>query len=35
MNRAAPECQRAILVVDDDASIREALSDLLGDEGYR
>ena len=35
MNRAAPDCQRAILVVDDDASIREALSDLLGDEGYR
>jgi len=35
LNRAAPDCQRSILVVDDDASIREALSDLLGDEGYR
>ena len=28
-------CERLIFVVDDDASIREALADLLGDEGYR
>jgi CheY-like chemotaxis protein len=32
---AATDGQRMVLVVDDDASIREALSDLLGDEGYR
>jgi CheY-like chemotaxis protein len=35
LNRAAADCQRKVLVVDDDASIREALADLLGDEGYR
>jgi CheY-like chemotaxis protein len=31
----ATDCQRMVLVVDDDASIRESLADLLGDEGYR
>jgi CheY-like chemotaxis protein len=29
------DCQREILIVDDDASIRESLADVLGDEGYR
>jgi CheY-like chemotaxis protein len=28
-------CERVVLVVDDDPAIREALSDLLGDEGYQ
>jgi CheY-like chemotaxis protein len=28
-------CERVVLVVDDDPAIREALADLLGDEGYR
>ena len=32
---AAGDCPRAVLVVDDDASIRESLADLLGDEGYQ
>jgi CheY-like chemotaxis protein len=27
-------CERVVLVVDDDPAIREALADLLGDEGY-
>jgi CheY-like chemotaxis protein len=27
-------CERVVLVVDDDAAIRESLADLLGDEGY-
>jgi CheY-like chemotaxis protein len=31
----AADCPRAVLVVDDDASIRESLADLLGDEGYQ
>jgi len=35
LSAAATDCQRMVLVVDDDAAIREALSDLLGDEGYR
>jgi CheY-like chemotaxis protein len=35
LTEAPADCQRTILVVDDDASIREALADLLGDEGYR
>ena len=35
MTAPATECQRMVLVVDDDASIRESLADLLGDEGYR
>lgn len=35
MSGAATDCRRMVLVVDDDAAIREALSDLLGDEGYR
>jgi len=30
-----PSCERVVLVVDDDPGIREALADLLGDEGYR
>jgi CheY-like chemotaxis protein len=29
------DCQRTVLVVDDDASIRESLAELLGDEGCR
>jgi CheY-like chemotaxis protein len=32
---ASPDCQRMVLVVDDDEAIRESLSELLGDEGYR
>jgi CheY-like chemotaxis protein len=28
-------CERVVLVVDDDPGIREALADLLGEEGYR
>ena len=28
-------CERVVLVVDDDPAIREALADLLGDEGYQ
>jgi CheY-like chemotaxis protein len=28
-------CERVVLVVDDDPAIREALADLLADEGYR
>ena len=35
MTDAAIDCRRTVLVVDDDAAIRDALSDLLGDEGYR
>jgi CheY-like chemotaxis protein len=35
LNGEATDCQRRILVVDDDASIREALAESLGDEGYR
>src|SRR5437764_280073 len=30
-----PSCERVVLVVDDDPGIREALADLLGEEGYR
>jgi CheY-like chemotaxis protein len=30
-----PGCERVVLVVDDDPGIREALADLLGEEGYR
>ena len=29
------ECPHIVLVIDDDVGIRDALSDLLGDEGYR
>jgi CheY-like chemotaxis protein len=29
-----PVCERVVLVVDDDPGIREALADLLGEEGY-
>jgi CheY-like chemotaxis protein len=32
---APADCQRRILVVDDDAGIRESLAELLTDEGYR
>ncbi|HEX3902296.1 MAG TPA: response regulator [Polyangia bacterium] len=35
MTDEVTDCQRTVLVVDDDASIRESLADLLGDEGYR
>ena len=35
MTAPGADCQRMVLVVDDDASIRESLADLLGDEGYR
>ncbi len=35
MTHAPGGCERVVLVVDDDASIRESLVDLLGDEGYR
>jgi CheY-like chemotaxis protein len=30
-----PDCERVVLVVDDDPGIREALADLLGEEGYQ
>ncbi len=30
----SPESRRSVLVVDDDADLREALRDALGDEGY-
>ncbi len=30
-----PCCERVVLVVDDDPGIREALADLLGEEGYQ
>jgi CheY-like chemotaxis protein len=34
LNDVAPDCRGRILVVDDDASIREALTEILADEGY-
>ncbi len=30
----AEGCEKTVVVVDDDSAIREALADLLGDEGY-
>ena len=33
-SQAGGGCPRLVLVVDDDAGIRDALADLLGDEGY-
>ncbi len=35
MTVAAGDCQRRVLVVDDDAGIRESLAEALTDEGYR
>ncbi len=29
-----PPCDRVVLIVDDDPSIRESLADVIGDEGY-
>ncbi len=34
MTTAVADCQRRVLVVDDDADIREALAEALSDEGY-
>jgi CheY-like chemotaxis protein len=31
----APACPQIVMIVDDDAEIREAFAELLGDEGYQ